>query len=150
MNSIIKKECIIFDINEEEKDEAILTLVKKLKEQGDITDTTLFLEDVLARESLSPTALGNGIAIPHGRTENVLRPAICFGRLKDELLWNTETNEFVKIVILIAVPGNDRENTHMKIISKLARKLMHKEFIDKLLTSNNEEIFNMLKEGLGE
>lgn len=150
MNSIIKKECIIFDINEKEKDEAILALVKKLKEQGNITDTTLFLEDVLAREALSPTALGNGIAIPHGRTENVLKPSICFGRLKDELLWNTETNEFVKIVILIAVPGNDTENTHMKIISRLARQLMHKEFIDKLLTSNEEEIYNMLKEGLGE
>ena len=150
MNSIINKECIIFDINEKEKDEAILTLVKKLKEQSAITDTTLFLEDVLARESLSPTALGNGIGLPHGRTENVLRPTVCFGRLKDELLWNTETNDFVKIVILIAVPSNDTENTHMKIISRLARQLMHKEFIDKLLTSNEEEIYTMLKEGLGE
>lgn len=150
MNSIIKKECIIFDINEKEKDEVILTLVKKLREQGDITDTTLFLEDVLAREALSPTALGNGIAIPHGRTENVLKPSICFGRLNNELLWNTETNEFVNVVILIAVPGNDTENTHMKIISRLARQLMHKEFIDKLITSNEEEIYNMLKEGLGE
>lgn len=150
MDSIIKKECIIFEINEKEKDKAILTLVKKLKEQGAITDNEVFLEDVLARESLSPTALGNGIGLPHGRTENVLKPAICFGRLKNELLWDPETNELVNIIILIAVPGNDTENTHMKIISRLARQLMHKEFIDKLLTSNEEEIYNMLKEGLGE
>lgn len=150
MESIIKKECIIFDIDEKEKEKAILELVKKLKNQGDITDTEMFLNDVLEREKLAPTSLGNEIGLPHGRTENVLKAAVCFGRLKNKILWNQETGEFVQIIILIAVPGNDEENTHMKIISRLARKLMHKEFIDKLFIADQEEIFNMLKEGLGE
>ena len=136
MESIIKRECIVFDIDEKEKEKAILELVKKLKNQGNITDTEMFLEDVLAREKLSPTSLGNDIGLPHGRTENVLKTAVCFGRLKNK--------------ILIAVPSNDEENTHMKIISRLARKLMHKEFIDKLFIGDKEEIFNILKEGLGE
>lgn len=150
MESIIQKECIIFDIEEKEKNKAILTLVKRLKEQGAITTTDKFYEDVLAREKLSPTSIGNDIGLPHGKTENVLRPAICFGRLKDKILWNPETGELANIIILIAVPGNDEENTHIKIISRLARQLMHKEFIDKLLISDKEEIFNMLREGLGE
>lgn len=150
MESIIKRECIVFDIDEKEKEKAILELVKKLKNQGNITDTEMFLEDVLAREKLSPTSLGNDIGLPHGRTENVLKTAVCFGRLKNKILWNEETGEFAQIIILIAVPSNDEENTHMKIISRLARKLMHKEFIDKLFIGDKEEIFNMLKEGLGE
>ena len=131
MESIIKRECIVFDIDEKEKEKAILELVKKLKNQGNITDTEMFLEDVLA-------------------TENVLKTAVCFGRLKNKILWNEETGEFAQIIILIAVPSNDEENTHMKIISRLARKLMHKEFIDKLFIGDKEEIFNILKEGLGE
>lgn len=150
MNSIIQKDCIIFDIDKKEKNEAILVLVKKLREQGAITDTEKFYQDVLARENLSPTSIGNDIGLPHGKTENVLRPAICFGRLKEKVLWNAETGELANIIILIAVPGNDEENTHIKIISRLARQLMHKEFIDKLLISDKEEIFNMLREGLGE
>ncbi len=150
MNSIVKRECIIFDIDEKEKNEAILVLVKKLKEQGVITDTEKFYKDVLAREKLSPTSIGNDIGLPHGKTENVLRPAICFGRLKNKILWNPETGELANIIILIAVPGNDEENTHIKIISRLARRLMHKEFIEKLSISKKEEIYNIVKEGLGE
>lgn len=150
MESIIKRECIVFDIDVKEKNEAILVLVKKLKEQGVITDTDKFYADVLAREGLSPTSIGNDIGLPHGKTENVLRPAVCFGRLKEKVLWNTETQELANIIILIAVPGNDEDNTHIKIISRLARQLMHKEFIEELLTSNEDNIFNMLKEGLGE
>ncbi|MGG7058809.1 PTS sugar transporter subunit IIA [Clostridium tertium] len=150
MESIIKKECIIFDIEEKEKNKVILALVTKLKEQGAITDIKKFYEDVLQREKLSPTSIGNDIGLPHGKTENVLKPAICFGRLKNKIIWNDETEEEANIIILIAVPGDDEENTHIKIISRLARKLMHKEFIDKLLISNREEIFNMLREGLGE
>ncbi len=150
MESIIKRECIVFDIDVKEKNEAILVLVKKLKEQGVITDTDKFYADVLAREGLSPTSIGNDIGLPHGKTENVLRPAVCFGRLKEKVLWNAETQELANIIILIAVPGNDEDNTHIKIISRLARQLMHKEFIEELLTSNEDNIFNMLKEGLGE
>ena len=150
MQSIIKKECIVFDIDEIEKDKAILTLIERLREQGDITDTNKFYADVLEREKLSPTSIGNDIGLPHGKTENVLRPAICFGRLKKKVLWNSETKEFVNIIILIAVPGDDEENTHMKIISKLARQLMHNEFIEKLLVSNKDDVFKMLKEGLVE
>lgn len=150
MESIIKRECIVFDIDVKEKNEAILISVKKLKEQGVITDTDKFYADVLAREGLSPTSIGNDIGLPHGKTENVLRPAVCFGRLKEKVLWNAETQELANIIILIAVPGNDKDNTHIKIISRLARQLMHKEFIEELLTSNEDNIFNMLKEGLGE
>lgn len=149
MECIIKKECIVFDIEAAEKNEAIMTLVKRLKEQGDITDVNKFYNDVLAREELSPTSIGHDIGLPHGKTENVLNPAICLGRLKEKVLWNSETGEFASIIILIAVPGSDEENTHIKIISKLARQLMHQEFIEKLLTSSQEELFNILKEGLG-
>ncbi len=58
------------------------------------------MEDVLAREKLSPTSLGNDIGLPHGRTENVLKTAVCFGRLKNKILWNEETGEFAQIIIL--------------------------------------------------
>lgn len=150
MKPIMKEECIVFDIEAKDKNEVILTLVKKLKEKGDITDSDKFYNDVLAREELSPTYIGFNIGLPHGRTENVLNSAICFGRLKEEVLWNSETGEVVNIVILVAVPGADEENTHMKILSRLARKLMHEEFITALKTSEQEEVFNMLKEGLGE
>lgn len=50
MSSIIQKECIVFDIDTCDKNEAILTLVKKLKDQEKITSVDDFYQDVLDRE----------------------------------------------------------------------------------------------------
>ncbi|OCN06360.1 PTS fructose transporter subunit IIABC [Erysipelotrichaceae bacterium MTC7] len=150
MSSIVNKECIVFDIDTDSKDEVIYTLVKKLKEQNKIKDIEDFYKNVLAREAIEPTAIGHDIGLPHGRTNGVIEPAICFGRLKKPLVWSEKTGELGEVILMIAVPENDQDNTHMKIISKLARKLMHDDFRDKLLTGDKTTIYKLLKEGLEE
>lgn len=57
MSSIIQKECIVFDIDTYDKNEAILTLVKKLKEQEKITSIDNFYQDVLDREKVAQQQL---------------------------------------------------------------------------------------------
>lgn len=148
MSSIIQKECIVFDIDTCDKDEAILTLVKKLKGQNKITSVADFYQDVLDREKIAPTAIGYNIGLPHGRTNNVIEPAVCFGRLNNEIIWNKETNEVANIIILIAVPQENKGNLHMQILSKLARKLMHEDFRNELLNSDKKNIYKILCEGL--
>ncbi|MCR1961825.1 PTS fructose transporter subunit IIABC [Thomasclavelia cocleata] len=148
MSSIIQKECIVFDINTYDKNEAILTLVKKLKEQEKITSIDNFYQDVLDREKIAPTAIGYNIGLPHGRTNNVIEPAVCFGRLNNEIVWNEETKEVANIIILIAVPQDNEGNLHMQILSKLARKLMHEDFRNQLLNSKKAEVYKLLCEGL--
>lgn len=148
MSSIIQKECIVFDIDTCDKNEAILTLVKRLKGQKKITGVYDFYQDVLNRERIVPTAIGYKIGLPHGRTNNVIEPAVCFGRLNNEIVWNEKTKEVANIVILIAVPKDNNENLHMQILSKLARKLMHDDFRNQLTTSDKEEVYKLLCEGL--
>lgn len=148
MSSIIQRECIIFDLDTNDKNDAILTLVNRLKEQQKITSVESFYQDVLERENIAPTAIGYKIGLPHGRTENVIAPAVCFGRLNNEIIWNEETKEVVNIIILIAVPQNNEGNLHMQILSNLARRLMHEDFRNQLLNSNKEEVYKLLCEGL--
>ncbi|MFV0396100.1 MAG: PTS sugar transporter subunit IIA [Coprobacillaceae bacterium] len=150
MSQLVCKECILFDIDAKHKEDVLLALIEKLKEQHKITSVDEFYKDVVEREKISPTAIGFNIGLPHGRTENVLESAICFGRLRQEIIWNEETKEKVNIIILIAVPSNDSEGTHMKILSGLARKLMHKEYRDLLISSNQDEVYDLLNQGLEE
>ena len=150
METIIQKESIIFDINSDNKNEAIYVLIKKLKELEKITDIESFYQDILYREKIASTAIGYKIGLPHGRTKNVLQPAICFGKLTKEIIWNEETNEAVEIIILIAVPQDYVDDLYIQILSKLARKLMHEEFRNKLLNSNQDELYLLLNEGIGE
>ena len=86
--------------------------------------------------------------MPHGRTNNVIEPAVCFGRLNNEIVWNEKTKEVANIVILIAVPKDNTENLHMQILSKLARKLMHDDFRNRLTISDKDEVYKLLCEGL--
>jgi PTS system fructose-specific IIA component len=148
MSEIFQKENSLFDIDFKTKRDVIYELAKKLKSGGRITDTDLFFADVLAREELSSTVVGNEIAIPHGKTKNVIKPSICFVRLLNPIVWNEETGEEAKIVILIAVPESDEGSTHIEILSKLARKLVHQSFYEKLLSCNKEEIEKILKNTL--
>lgn len=148
MSSIIQKECIVFDIDTCDKNEAILTLVKRLKGQEKITGVNDFYQDILDREKIAPTAIGHKIGLPHGRTNNVIEPAVCFGRLNNEVVWDEKTKEVANIVILIAVPKNNAENLHMQILSRLARKLMHDDFRNQLINSDKDEVYKLLCEGL--
>ena len=142
---MINKECIDLQIKAKTKEDVILEMVKKLHTQGNITDVESFYQDVLEREKLSPTYVGSGIGLPHGRTSNVIFPAVCIGRLNSEVLWGDDEDEKVTMVLLIAVPGDDEDNTHLKILSKLARKLMHDDFVEHLKTQDVDTIYITMK-----
>lgn len=59
-----------------------------------------FLKDVLERENVESTAIGSGIAIPHGKAENVIRPQICVVKLAEPLNWG---NMKVDVIFLLAL-----------------------------------------------
>ncbi|WP_440897479.1 PTS sugar transporter subunit IIA [Amphibacillus sp. Q70] len=143
MAEILNKECIILNMDSSDKGVVIEELVNKLSEMGSIKDRVAFLQDVYERENIEPTYVGYNIGMPHGRTENVIRPSICFGRLINPIRWSDQSNETVNTVILIAVPQNDK-GEHLRIISQLARNLMHEDYRNKLLESNATEVYNSI------
>lgn len=149
-NEIVYKECILYNLPVQDKKKIIEQLVHSLKKADKIYDQQLFLQAVFKRENMFPTSIGNMIAIPHGMSHQVKQPSLCIARLKDKVLWDQEKNEYVKIVILIAVPDHDDGHLHIKILSHLMRHLMHEEYINKLLKASEQELLDMLKEGLGE
>lgn len=146
---LIERECVIFNIKEREKNSVISKMVQALKECGKLNDDEIFLQDVFDREALSATSMGFDIGIPHGKSDEVISPAVCFGRLQEPVIWNDETGETAQIIILIAVPKNDESNLHLKILSNLARKLMHEDFRNTLLNENEDCIYELMKKELG-
>lgn len=150
MSHLLKKNCVVFDIDAQKKEEVILTLTKQLKEAGKIKDIDKFYNDVLAREAISPTYVGFDLGMPHGKTENVLEAAICFGRLKNPVIWDDETQDTVNMVIMIAVPDAEAGDTHLEILAKLSRNIMHDDFRDSLRTNDCDHVFSILTEILEE
>lgn len=148
MSSLLKRDSVVFDIDAAEKDGVIRTLVESLAVSGKITDVDKFYGDVLDREAISPTCIGFGIGMPHGKTDNVLEAGVCFGRLKAPVIWDAESGETAVMVILLAVPDKEAGNTHLEILAKLSRSLMHEEFRKKLMESDADTVYTVLSEAL--
>lgn len=144
--NLIEKECVVFDMEANAKDDAIQQLVEKLFEAGRISSIEKFYEDVKSRERLGATAVGYGIGLPHGKTSNVIYPSICFGRLKQPLIWDEKTFQKAQLILLIAVPEYQNSDIHLKIISTIARKLAREENRKILLQGTETEILAFFNE----
>ncbi|EAG7474980.1 PTS sugar transporter subunit IIA, partial [Listeria monocytogenes] len=83
------------------------------------------------RERTLSTYIGHEIGLPHAQSSGVKEPCVVVGKLSKPVKW-TEEEEFVQIVFLIAVPRDNQNNLHLKVLSNLARLLMHEDFRTKL------------------
>lgn len=114
------------------KEEAIKEAVDTLYISGRSEKPHIVEEAVWAREATYSTGLGYGFAVPHCKTEGVTAPTLAVVKLKDPIEWGSSDGQPVGIVLLLAVPAGDTAGTHMKVFAKLARKLMHEGFRDRL------------------
>lgn len=144
LSKVIRKETIKLDMKAATKDEALKELTDLLYETDVISDKKAFLDDVYYRETLGSTGIGNGIAIPHGKSQFVSRTSIAFGKTKNDLVWETLDDKPVNFVILFAVTEEDKTSTHVRLLSKVATKLGDDEACEALLKANTpEEVYEI-------
>jgi len=147
MGNLIEKSLIELDIEATTKEEVILQLSKKINETGRLANFDAYLKSVIDREELTSTGIGFGIAIPHGKSDAVKESAVAFGKLKKGMNWEAIDDEDVTMVFLLAVPEGEG-NEHLKILSKLSRKLIHDDFRKTLTEGSKEVITSLLEETL--
>ena len=112
-----------------------------------MSDKDAFLQDVLEREKISTTGIGNGIAIPHGKSASVIETTVAIGRLTEETEWESVDDKPVKLVVLLAVNDEDRTGNHVRLLSQMARKLASEESCKRLLNAEStEEIIRIFSE----
>ena len=143
MNEFLSKELIDLNLKADSKRDAIHKLCEKLFEEGCITDVDKFVTDVYEREAEGETGIGQGIAIPHGKSENVVKTSLAIGRT-EQIDWEGEELQEVPIIILFAVRLVDNTSVHLKLLSQVASKLGHDESLEQLKTAKNpEDIINI-------
>lgn len=147
VSEVLKKEHIVTELNAKTKEEALAALTDVLCATGNIADREAFLKDVLNRETISTTGIGNGIAIPHGKSENVAETTVAVGRLTAPVEWKSVDDNPVEFIVLLAVNEKDKTGLHVKILSEMARKLASEENCKKLLNAKDaDEIVSIFSE----
>ncbi len=126
---LINENLIMLDLPAKTKEEAISLLAEKAQNENKVNDANEFQKAVLHRESEYSTAVGFGVAIPHGKTDIVIEPFLMFATVQS-LDWQALDGNPVDLVFLIGVPEKDASSLHLKILASLSRKLMKEEFRD--------------------
>ena len=148
ITDLLDKRSISLDAVCASKSDALDQAVALMVKSGKINDEEAYRKQVYLREEESTTGIGEGIAIPHGKTEAVNKPFIAFVQLKDEFFWNEDDAEKIKLIFMIGVPKENKGNIHLKFISQLSKRLLDDTFIDQLIKAENEdEVYEILSGG---
>lgn len=138
ITNLIKKDTIILDLKNEEKQSILEELIDKLYQAGRLNDKEEFKKEIFKRESEGTTGIGDGIAIPHAKTKAVKTPSIVFGRSKAGVEFDSLDGEPTNLFFMIAATeGADK--AHLETLSKLATFLMDKDFSKNLLNATSKE-----------
>lgn len=136
---LINEKLITLDIKAKTKEEVIRQLATVAEGEGKITSVEEYVQDVLEREKSFSTGVGNGIAIPHSKSNAVKEAMIVFGRLSADVDWEAHDGNPVDMVFMLGVPSQNVDNVHLKILSKLSVQLMDEEFVELLRKENSAQ-----------
>ncbi|MBZ5741062.1 PTS fructose transporter subunit IIABC [Nocardioides mangrovi] len=132
-----------------DKDAVIRALAATVGDAGRAADVDQLVADAFERESKTGTGLPGGIAIPHCRTTGVDEPTLAFARLDPSVDFGAKDGA-ADLVFLIAAPAGG-DNTHLQLLTKLARALVRKPFTDGLrAASTPQEVVDLVLEAVGE
>lgn len=142
---VLDRQQIVIDLEATSKEMVVELLADELDKKGILSNRKAYIHSVLEREKHATTGIGNGIAIPHGKSEVVTEAAIAFAKLKTPVEWQALDDQPVSIVIMLAIPDSEKGNTHIRLLSEIAMKLMDDDFV-KALKEENEPtaIINLL------
>ena len=111
-----------------------------MAKQGNLNDQDVYKQGIYAREELSTTGIGEGIAIPHAQSEAVNAPGLAAMVVKDGVDYQSLDNQPAKLFFMIAVPKTGG-NEHLQILAMLSQMLMDTDFKDSLINAQSVEEF---------
>ncbi len=135
---VITEDLITLEMTATTKKEAILELTNLLADQGVVTDVKGFSDDVFLRESEGMTGIGNGIAIPHGKSDSVSQTSLVVGKTKVPIEWESLDEKPVRVIILFAVRNTDANTMHIKLLQKVAMLLADEDFIENMVSAQTK------------
>lgn len=140
ITDLISEEAIQINGVANSKNEVIDKMVDLMTKNGNINDKEKYKQTVLKREEEGTTGIGEGIAIPHGKSDAVSKPGLSAMVVPNGVEFNSLDGQPAKLLFLIAAP-NTKDNVHLDVLSRLSTLLMDTEFRSALLNAKSPKEF---------
>lgn len=149
IQDLLRKDVMLLDLQATEKTAAIEEMIHSLVDHGYVTDFETFKEGILAREALTSTGLGDGIAMPHSKNAAVKEATVLFAKSNKGVDYESLDGQPTDLFFMIAAPEGAND-THLAALAELSQYLMKDGFADKLrqVTSADQviELFDQASE----
>ena len=149
IQDLLRKDVMLLDLQATEKKAVIEEMTQSLVDHGYVTDFETFKEGILAREALTSTGLGDGIAMPHSKNAAVKEATVLFAKSNKGVDYESLDGQPTDLFFMIAAPEGAND-THLAALAELSQYLMKDGFADKLrqVTSPDQviELFDQASE----
>ena len=131
IQDLLRKDVMLLDLQATEKKAVIEEMIQSLVDHGYVTDFETFKEGILAREALTSTGLGDGIAMPHSKNTAVKEATVLFAKSNKGVDYESLDGQPTDLFFMIAAPEGAND-THLAALAELSQYLMKDGFADKL------------------
>ena len=143
ITDLLSDSSINLHANPKSKLEAIDELVTLMSRTGNLKNVEEYKQRVWAREKEGTTGIGEGVAIPHAKTNVVLRPGLSAIVVQDGVDFDSLDGTPAMLLFLIAAPDTN-ENVHLDVLARLSVLLMNDKFRQSLINAKNSNEFRKL------
>jgi len=139
VSALFNVELVDLHLKADNGEAAIQQLCDRLQNAGCVEDSRYFCQLIMAREAISSTALGSGVAFPHARTENVSSLVVAMGRSDTGIPFH-EGQAPVRLLFVIGTPPT-LIHEYLNLVGRLARMLRSESVRNRLLSAADEKEF---------
>jgi len=138
LSKLLKDKLINLELKGKTKTEVIAELVQLISKSGRVRNKKAFLKAILEREKLGSTGIGNGVAIPHARSEGIGDFILAFARQDAGIDYGALDGEKTYLFFSLASP-KDEVGGHLKILAEISRLVKDKFIVDLLRKAKSKK-----------
>ncbi|MCC3869950.1 PTS fructose transporter subunit IIABC [Terrisporobacter mayombei] len=141
---LINKKSVKLNLVSKDKSSVVDELVDLVNNSGNLNNKKEYKEAILAREELSTTAIGEGVAIPHAKNKSVSKACLAAGISKEGIDYEAFDDSLSHLFFMIAAPDGAND-THLEVLSRLSTILMDESFRNDLINASSvDEFLNLI------
>jgi len=146
IDEILKKECVIADLVGKNKLEVIKEMTECLKQNKIVNDDQALFETLMEREKLGSTGIGENVAIPHGKSDELTQIITVFARSLKGVDFESLDQKPVHFVCMVIAPAHST-GQHLKVLARISRLFKNQGLREGILKSEDtDSIYSLLLE----
>ena len=132
ISDILEEKLIVTNLAKTAKDEVINAMIDVLSQSSKVADKEKVRTAIFEREKIMSTGVGNGFAIPHGKTDGVSDIVAAFGVTAQPIDYQALDGKPVRLIFVL-VGRENMVGPHIKLLSRISRLMNKEEFRNKLM-----------------